>query len=142
MIPYGGAEKAEVHRTSAALRILVIEDSEDDALLMLRALSRAGVRVEWRRVDSAGALAAALRAAPWDLVTCDWVMPGLAAVDAMRLVRDADPTLPIVVVTGEDAAAVTPAALRAGARRCLSKSDLAPLVSLIESLRAGGRAGR
>lgn len=120
---------------SAPLRVLVIEDSPDDALLMMRVLRHVGLAVEWRRVDSPSALDAALAAGGWDLVTCDWVMPGLSPLDAMRRVRAHDPALPIVVVTGEAGEAIAVAARRAGACCCVSKDELPRLGPVVLGLR-------
>ncbi len=113
------------------LRVLLVEDSEDDALLLLRALQRGGYQPTWKRVDTAGALEAALQE-PWDLVLSDYEMPRFDAIAALRLVQAHAGDLPFIIVSGaigEDAAV---AAMKAGAHDYLMKGNLARLVPAIE----------
>jgi len=59
------------------LRVLIVEDSEDDALLLLRELRHAGYEPRWQRIETADALMAALDREPWDIVIADFTMPEL-----------------------------------------------------------------
>ena len=74
---------------SQTLRILIVEDSEDDALLALRALRRGGFEVTHRRVQTAAQMAAALAEARWDAVLSDYNLPGFSGMTALapRLLR-------------------------------------------------------
>ena len=60
---------------SVALRVIVVEDSEDDAALIARVLRRGGYEAAYTRVDSSEAMSAALVHGNWDLVICDYSMP-------------------------------------------------------------------
>ena len=83
------------------LRILIIDDSDDDAQLIVRALRTARIAVEPVRVDTYRALLAALAdARGWDVVVCDHQMPGLDAARVLSLARSSMPTVPIVLVCG------------------------------------------
>ena len=81
-------------------RLLVVEDSEDDALLLIRELARHGMDPQWRRVDAAGALREALASQEWDAVVADYHVPGLLAPQALELVHEAGRDIPFLVVSG------------------------------------------
>ena len=83
------------------LRVLIVEDSADDAELVIRDLRRGGYEPEWRRVDTAAGLAAALRDERWDVITCDWVMPQLSAPAALQCIRESAVDLPVIIVSGQ-----------------------------------------
>ena len=115
-----------------ALKILVVEDSEDDFLLLELLLAQGGYPAECRRTETAAELAAALPAEPWDLVISDYSLPGFTGLDALRLVQAERPELPLIIVSGaisEDAAV---AAMRAGAKDYVRKGDMARLLPSIE----------
>lgn len=124
------------------LRVLVIEDNEDDAALLLRELQRGGYAPDWRRVDTAPALLAALRAGEWDVITCDWVMPDLGALGALRLLREQGVTAPVIIVSGQVGEEVAVAAMKAGAHDYVSKHRLTRLVPAIERELAESRGRR
>jgi len=116
----------------AALRLLVVEDSEDDFLLLELLLRQGGYAPECRRVETAAQLLEALGAEPWDLVISDYSLPGFTGLDALRLVQEKRPGLPLIIVSGaisEDAAV---AAMRAGAKDYVRKGDMARLLPSIE----------
>ena len=114
------------------LKVLIAEDSMDDVLLLQRELRRGGYETTVRRVDDVKALAGALDEAPWDLVLCDYVIPGLDVLDALRVVQQSGRDLPFIIVSGrvgEDEAA---SALKAGAHDFVTKERLSRLVPAIE----------
>jgi PAS domain S-box-containing protein len=113
------------------LRILLIEDSEDDALLLLRELRRGGYEPQWQRVDTATALQEAL-SHPWDLITCDYVMPGFSGPAALEILQAQDVEVPIVIVSGEVGDEVAVTVMKAGAHDYISKHKLTRLLPAIE----------
>ncbi|HEY7189417.1 MAG TPA: EAL domain-containing protein [Vicinamibacterales bacterium] len=126
------------------LRLLLIDDSEDDAALVVRELARAGYAVSSQRVDSPEALAAALRSQRWDLAIADYVMPRFNGVAALALLREHNAELPLIFVSGTIAEAEVVVAMRTGAQDYVRKGDLARLVPTVErQLReAAGRLPR
>ena len=114
------------------LRVLMVDDSEDDALLLFRELRCGGYAPSWERVDTAEALAAALAAGAWELVLCDYAMPRFSGPAALRLIRERAPDLPVIVVSGQVGEDYTVAAIKAGAQDYVMKSNLARLVPAIE----------
>ncbi|MBI3783992.1 MAG: PAS domain S-box protein, partial [Deltaproteobacteria bacterium] len=114
------------------LRILLVEDAEDDGELILREVRRGGYDPVWKRVETEPELRAALTEAPWDLITCDWVMPRFNAPAALSVIRDHSVDAPIVIVSGEVGEEFAVKALKGGACDFVSKRRLARLVSVIE----------
>ncbi|MBL8117185.1 MAG: PAS domain S-box protein [Anaerolineae bacterium] len=113
------------------LRALIVEDSEDDSLLVLRELRKGGYTVTYERVFSADALQRALDN-DWDVVISDYSMPGFNALEALGILREREPDLPFILVSGtvgEDAAVT---AMRAGAQDFFTKSKLGRLVPAVE----------
>ena len=114
------------------LRLLLIDDSEDDAALVVRELSRAGYSVASRRVDTPEALATALSSQRWDLAIADFSMPRFNGVAALTLLREHDADLPLIFVSGTIAEEEVVAAMRTGAQDYVRKGDLARLVPTVE----------
>src|ERR687894_719441 len=115
------------------LKVLLVEDSEDDALLLVRMLRRGGYDPAWERVDTAVAMEAALDGRRWDLIISDHSMPAFSSLAALGLVRSKGfVDLPFIIVSGrigEDAAV---SAMKAGAHDYLMKDNLTRLNSAIE----------
>ena len=114
------------------LRVLLVEDSPDDAELILHVLERGGYRVTWERVDTRQDLAAALERSRWDIVLSDYAMPQFSGPEALTLVKAKGLDLPFIIVSGtvgEDAAV---GAMRAGAHDYVLKQSLARLCPAID----------
>ena len=119
---------------SARLRLLVIDDSADDVRLVARALRPTFPDLSWRQVDTAPALAEALRDPPWDAVLCDHGVPGLPTAQAVARVREVAPDVPVIVVSGNGAPSAAARALEAGAVSFVQKEQLTRLPALMEDL--------
>jgi hypothetical protein len=115
-----------------ALHILIVEDSQDDAFLLLRELERAGYAVSHERAEDAPALAAALGRPGWDAVICDYSLPGFNAMEALRMVRSSGLDLPFVIVSGSIGEDTAVQSLKAGAHDYLLKQNLRRLVPAVE----------
>ena len=109
----------------ASIRLLLVEDSDDDALLVLRELKR-GFHVDVHRVQTAPDLESALDAS-WDIVLCDYTMPRLDAPTALQIVRRHSVDLPFIVVSGTVGEDVAVEVMRAGANDYLLKDQLTRL---------------
>jgi diguanylate cyclase (GGDEF)-like protein len=115
-----------------ALRLLLIEDSEDDAMLVVGALTFSGYDVVYERVETGEALVAALARQPWDLAIADHAMPRFSGTAALELLRERDPDMPFIFVSGtigEDAAME---AIKAGAQDYIKKGHLKRLIPAID----------
>jgi signal transduction histidine kinase len=114
------------------LRLLHIEDSEDDSLLLCRHLMRAGYRLEWERVETRQGLEAALDRQAWDVIVSDYVMPHFGALTALQVLKSRDLDLPFIIVSGAIGEETAVAAMRGGAHDYLMKGQLTRLVPAIE----------
>ncbi len=85
---------------SEPLSVLMVEDSEDDALLVMRELRRSGFSPTWERVQTAATLQAALTCQHWDLIISDYRLPGFDAPSALEVVKQSQLDLPFIVVSG------------------------------------------
>lgn len=117
---------------SYPLRLLMIEDSESDAFLAVRALRRAGYAPELERVDSAAGLRAALQSKEWDLILCDHNMPQFNELEALRMLSERDLQLPFVVISRDMLAQEVVTALKAGAHEFINKRDLGNIGVAVE----------
>ncbi|MBR8833414.1 MAG: PAS domain S-box protein [Stigonema ocellatum SAG 48.90 = DSM 106950] len=114
------------------LRVLIVEDSEDDTLLTLRELRRGGYILTYVRVETPVTMEAALDQQPWDFVIADYNLPTFSAPEALKLLQRRQMDLPFIIVSGtigEDAAV---AAMKAGAHDYLIKGNLTRLVPAVE----------
>jgi PAS domain S-box-containing protein len=116
---------------SRHLRVLLIEDREDDASLLLHTLRRAGFDPEGQRVESKATLERALDDS-WDLILCDYRMPKLDAPTALAVVRGRRIDTPCIIVSGTVGEEYAVAALRSGAQDFILKQNLARLIPAIE----------
>ncbi len=114
------------------LQVLIIEDSESDAILILSLLRRGGYDPQFQRVATAAELSAALKQQPWDVVLADHCMPGFNSIEALGMVKALDPDLPFIIVSGVIGDDLAVAAMKAGAQDYLMKSNLARLVVAVE----------
>jgi CheY-like chemotaxis protein len=114
------------------LRILIAEDSPDDAAMLLRALHAGGYLPQHRVVNTGPDMLAALESQDWDLVISDHNMPGFGAMEALKIVRQRDIDIPFIVFSGSigEEAAVT--LLKAGAQDFVIKDKMARLLPAVE----------
>ena len=114
------------------LHVLLVEDSEDDAELVVRELRRGGFDPQFERVDTREAMVGALERGPWDLVISDYSMPTFDAPQALAVVGGRGVDLPVIIVSGTIGEETAVAALRAGASDFILKDRLARLVPAVE----------
>jgi signal transduction histidine kinase/FixJ family two-component response regulator len=113
------------------LRILIIEDSEDDTFLLLRELARGGYDPIHARVDNAGELQLALAERSWDAITSDYSMPGFSALGALDILQKSGLDIPFIIVSGQIGEDLAVDAMKAGAHDYVMKNNLARLVPAI-----------
>ncbi|MEO5886570.1 MAG: HD domain-containing phosphohydrolase [Anaerolineales bacterium] len=117
---------------SQHLRILVVEDSEDDAQLLLRELKRGGLQVVSECVENAEAFLEALKNHKWDLVISDFSLPQFSAPQALELLQASGLDLPFIIVSGTIGEETAVSALKAGAHDFLVKGSMARLIPAIQ----------
>src|SRR5687767_7131027 len=108
---------------SAYLRILLVEDSEDDARLVLREIRRGGYEIETERVETAETMRTALARQSWDLIISDFSLPSFSAPNALEVLKKSELDLPFIIVSGtiDEESAVN--ALKAGAHDFIVKGN-------------------
>ena len=117
---------------STPLRVLIIEDSEDDALLLERELTKNGYDLDSERVDTPEAMQSALASTTWDIVISDFVMPHFSGLDALRILQESRRDIPFIIVSGKIGEENAVEAMRAGANDYIIKGNLARLTPAIE----------
>ena len=105
------------------LRILIVEDSEADAELLLRELRRGGYAPQFERVETPEALDAALTRQSWDLIVSDNAMPHLNGMQALQLTQEKGLDIPFILVSGSIGEDVAVAAMKAGASGVSTRSN-------------------
>ena len=128
----------------SSIAVIVIEDSTDDYRLLLRKLRSSSLHVEATQVQNGADLAAALSRQYYDVVISDHRLPTLTSFDALKQVREFDPDLPFLIVSGTIGEELAVEAMRAGADDYLLKDKLGRLLpSLERALKvAANRRGR
>jgi two-component system cell cycle sensor histidine kinase/response regulator CckA len=114
------------------LRLLLVEDSEDDAALLLRELRRGGYDVSHERVYTSVALNTALNNQKWDLVISDHSMPHFSGIEALNILRSNGFEIPFIFVSGTIGEETAVAALKDGAQDYLMKTNLKRLIPAVQ----------
>ncbi len=114
------------------LRVLIVEDSEDDTFLTLRELRRGGYTLDSVRVDTQEAMQASLEQQHWDIVIADYTLPVFSAPAALKLLQNLKLDLPFIIVSGTIGEDVAVAAMKAGANDYIIKGNLTRLVPAVE----------
>jgi diguanylate cyclase (GGDEF)-like protein len=114
------------------LRVLVIEDSEDDAELLLAELRRSDYEPTYERVETADSMKRALYSQTWDIVISDYSMPRFSAPAALELLRDTLLDLPFIIVSGAVGEGTAVEAMKKGAHDYILKGNLKRLIPAIE----------
>lgn len=114
------------------LRTLVIEDSADDAALILRELGRHGFQPLAVRVETADALHAALDGQEWDVIICDYKLPRFNGLEALAIVRQRAIDVPFLIVSGSIGEEIAVSAMKNGAHDYIMKDRLARLAPAVE----------
>jgi PAS domain S-box-containing protein len=127
-----GGDSADVS-PCVPLRVLIVEDSEDDALLLLRELARGGYEPEHERVDTPEAMRRALaESGPWDVILSGWRMPRFSAIEALKMLRESGSEAPFIIVAGKVGEAAAVEAMRCGAHDYVMKGNLRRLGAIVE----------
>jgi len=119
-----------------AISVLLVEDSETDADLVVRALRQADYEPRFERVQTAQELEKALRNGNWDCIFSDWVLPEFSGLEALQIHQKLGAKTPVVIVSGRIGEEATVEAMRAGAADYVLKDRLETLASAMERVMA------
>lgn len=114
------------------LQALIIDDSDDDAVLIARHIQRGGHELTYERVDTPAQLRSALASQRWDVVISDFTMPHFSGIEALDLYHQSGLDIPFIMVSGTIGEETAVAVLKAGAHDFVLKNNLARLVPAIE----------
>jgi len=113
------------------LRVLIVDDSEDDVLLIIRHLQKNGYYPAYERVDTAVAMDKALKEKQWDIILCDYKMPAFDAPSALALLKTLNMDIPVIIISGTIGEETAVECMRSGAHDYFMKSNLSRLGSAI-----------
>ena len=107
-----------------SIRVLIIEDSEDDEMLLIRVLKKGGYDPVYERVETAAAMKKALKKKQWDIILCDYKTPKFDAPSAIAVLKEANIDIPLIVVTGTIGEETAAECMRLGAQDYIMKGNL------------------
>ncbi|MEI6841483.1 MAG: response regulator, partial [Methanomicrobiales archaeon] len=113
------------------IRVLLVEDSPDDAVFVIAELEKGGLKVQQRRVDTASDMKDALTREDWDIILCDYSIPGFGALPALALIKEIKIDLPVIIISGVIGEDTAVEAMRSGARDFIIKGKYARLVPAV-----------
>lgn len=114
------------------IRMLIVDDSEDDALLVVRELKRGGYKPQFERVATREAMSSALDRQHWDIVITDYTLPLFSGNEALNLIKDKKKDIPFLIVSGKIGEETAVELMKSGACDYIMKDNLSRLVPVIE----------
>jgi len=114
-----------------SLRVLMVEDAEDDALLIIRELKKGGYNPVYERVETAAAMKKSLKEKQWDIILCDYKLPKFDAPSAITLLKEANIDIPLIIVSGSIGEETAVECMRSGAHDYIMKNSLSRLCPAI-----------
>ena len=114
-----------------SLRVLMVDDSENDELLIIRELKKGGYNPVYERVETAAAMKKALKEKQWDIILCDYNLPKFNAPSAIAVLKEANIDIPLIVVTGTIGEETAAECMRLGAQDYIMKDNLSRLCPAI-----------
>lgn len=120
------------NKTGIPLRVLMVEDSQQDADLILLFLERGGFSPAWKRVDTKEGMQEALESSSWDIILSDFRLPDFDGAQALALANEISPGIPLIVVSGNVGEEKATSLMVEGARDYVVKSNLSRLVPIVE----------
>ncbi|MEN6520629.1 MAG: PAS domain S-box protein [Armatimonadota bacterium] len=117
---------------NTTLRLLIIEDSEEETLRIVRELERGGYDVVFERVDTPEAMTVALTSKIWDVIITGYSMPRFNGLEALRLLREKGSLQPFILISGKIGENAVAEALKSGADDYVNRDNLAQLVPAVQ----------
>jgi PAS domain S-box-containing protein/putative nucleotidyltransferase with HDIG domain len=114
------------------LRVLIVDDSEDDASLIIRKLHSGDYDPQYERVDTPEAMKSALEKQEWDVILCDYKMPCFSAIAALKIAQEKNVDIPFIIVSGAVGEDVAVSTVKSGAHDYVMKDNLTKLPVTID----------
>ncbi|MCE5211469.1 MAG: PAS domain S-box protein, partial [Deltaproteobacteria bacterium] len=114
-----------------SLRTLIVDDSEDDVLLIIRELKKGGYNPVYERVETAAKMKKALLENQWDIILCDYRLPKFNAPSAIALLKETNLNLPVIIISGKIGEETAVECMRLGAKDYILKDNLIRLCPAI-----------
>jgi PAS domain S-box-containing protein len=114
------------------IRALIVEDSENDLLLLLRQLRKGGYDVIYECVDSAHSMYAAVQHQIFDLVIADYALPGFSGLAALQVHKDCGLDIPFILLSGNIGEEIAVEAMKAGVNDYVMKGNMDRLLPAVE----------
>src|SRR5512147_1445330 len=114
------------------VRLLIIEDNEDDSLLEIEEIKNNGLEIIYERVDNLLSLKEALNLRTWDCILSDYSLPGFSGLDALSVLKESGKDIPFILISGAIGEEIAVNAMKAGANDYIMKNNLSRLVPVME----------
>ncbi len=114
------------------IQLLLIEDSPEDAELLIYEVEKGGFKPVWERLCTATELREILPSRIWDLILCDFMMPGFSGLEAIKIIKKTMPLVPIILVSGLIGEEKAVEAMQSGASDYILKDNLTRLIPAIK----------
>jgi PAS domain S-box-containing protein len=115
-----------------SIYVLIIEDSENDVLLIIRELKKGGYNPVYERVETAVAMKKALQEKEWDIILCDYKMPNFSALSAIAALKKENINIPIIIVSGTIGEETAVECMRLGAHDYIMKTNMSRLCPAVD----------
>lgn len=122
----------EIVLNPGELRVLIVEDSDDDAELVVRSLLTGGYHPLWKRVETESAMSQAIEESTWDIIISDYNLPRFSGEGALRTLKESGLDIPFIIVSGTIGEDIAVTAMKAGAHDYIMKGNLTRLVPAVE----------
>lgn len=114
------------------IRILIVEDSEYDTMLIIRNIKSGGYEPEYERVETENQMRDALKADNWDIIIADYVLPAFSGLKALELLKNMELDIPLIMISGNVSEETAVSAMNAGAHDSIMKDNLTRLIPAIK----------
>ncbi len=114
------------------LRVLLIEDNEDHAFLVMHELKKGGYTTDLLRLDTLQSVREAFDTKEWDVVLCDYSLPGFTGLDVLQEFNKRGLDIPFIIISGEIGEDTAVSLMKSGAHDYIFKGNLKPLIPVIQ----------
>ncbi|HWQ67834.1 MAG TPA: methyl-accepting chemotaxis protein [Methanospirillum sp.] len=118
--------------TDKHIKILFVEDNEDHAFLVLHELKKGGYIPDLQRIDTLESVKKAFESKDWDVVLCDYSLPGFTGLEVLQEFSRHNLDIPFIIISGEIGEDTAVSLMKSGAHDYIFKGNLKPLIPVIE----------